>query len=191
MRRINVLKTKRAEREAQEMNEAQELARRINKLKLAFELETGETGKAFGSITASDIADRIRAELGGNVENRSSSHRAPKALKESGKHEVEVKLHHDITATLKVTVSPKAHRKRRRPRRKTARSRKSPAGGYKAKAKAKQEGIVGDGCGSQIRESRPEKGREASPGADLKGKITYSPDFHRYFHRLPTRRKGS
>ena len=47
LRRINILKGKRAEREAQELNEANELVRRINKVKLEIELETGETGKAF------------------------------------------------------------------------------------------------------------------------------------------------
>ena len=54
--RVNVLKKKRAEREAAELNDAQDMARRIGKLKLTFELETGETGKAFGSVTAADIA---------------------------------------------------------------------------------------------------------------------------------------
>ena len=54
LKRINMFKSKRAEREAKELNEAEELARRINKLKLNMELETGETGKAFGSITAAD-----------------------------------------------------------------------------------------------------------------------------------------
>ena len=42
LRRINQLKAKRAEREAAELNEAEELARRINKLKITITLETGE-----------------------------------------------------------------------------------------------------------------------------------------------------
>jgi large subunit ribosomal protein L9 len=50
LKRINQLSAKRAEREAKELNEADELARRINKLKITLELETGESGKAFGSI---------------------------------------------------------------------------------------------------------------------------------------------
>src|SRR4028118_381444 len=52
MRKLNQLKAKRAEREAKELNEAEDLARRINKLKVTLLLETGEGGKAFGSITA-------------------------------------------------------------------------------------------------------------------------------------------
>src|ERR1700677_1632413 len=65
LKQINALKTKRAEREAKELNDAEELARRINKLKITLTLETGETGKAFGSITAKDIADKLKAEFGG------------------------------------------------------------------------------------------------------------------------------
>jgi large subunit ribosomal protein L9 len=135
--RINLLKKKRAEREAAELNDAQELARRIGKLKLSFELETGETGKAFGSVTASDIADKIRAELGGKIEIDRHRIILPKALKDSGKHDVEIKLHHDVTATVSVAVSPK-----NQPEKVVAEEEKpaeKPPGGYKAKAKARHK----------------------------------------------------
>src|SRR5580704_3191900 len=62
LKRLNLLKAKRAEREAKE------LARRINKLKITMELETGGSGKAFGSITAADLAERLKKELGGHLE---------------------------------------------------------------------------------------------------------------------------
>src|SRR6201988_4501978 len=64
LRQLDNLKKKRAEREARELNEAEELARRIGKLRLTFTLATGETGKAFGSITAQDIVNRLKSELG-------------------------------------------------------------------------------------------------------------------------------
>ena len=51
LRELDNLKKKRAEREAREMNEAEEMARRIGKARMTFTLATGETGKAFGSIT--------------------------------------------------------------------------------------------------------------------------------------------
>src|ERR1041384_3612387 len=51
LRQIDALKQKRAEREAREFNEAEEFSRRIEKLRVTFMLATGETGKAFGSIT--------------------------------------------------------------------------------------------------------------------------------------------
>src|ERR1700754_2450523 len=64
LRKIAHLKAKRAEREGRELTAAEHLAGKINKLVLEFSLETGETGKAFGSVTAKDIHDRLAAELG-------------------------------------------------------------------------------------------------------------------------------
>jgi len=103
LKQINNLKAKRAEREGRELNEAEELARRINKLKITLTLETGETGKAFGSITAKDIADRLKGELGGSEIER---HRIvlDRPIKETGAHEIEIKLYHDVVAHLNITV---------------------------------------------------------------------------------------
>lgn len=104
LRQINHLKAKRAEREAREVTAAEELAGKINKLKVTFTLETGETGKAFGSVTAKDIHDRIAAEL--KLEDL-PKHAVvlDKAIKETGDHEVSVKLHPDVTATLHLKIS--------------------------------------------------------------------------------------
>ena len=53
LRRLNHLRAKRAEREAREINEAEAIAAKINKLRLTIKLETGIAGK---SITAHDIS---------------------------------------------------------------------------------------------------------------------------------------
>lgn len=105
LKRLNLLKAKRAEREARELNEAQELARKINKVKLDFTLETGETGKAFGSVTAKDIEDKLLAEAEIKIDRHRI--RLERPIKESGEIEVPIQLHADVTATLKIEV--KAH----------------------------------------------------------------------------------
>ncbi len=112
LRQINHLKAKRAEREGREVNAAEELASKINKLKISFVLETGETGKAFGSVTAKDIHDRIASEL--KLEEL-PKHAVvlDKAIKETGDHEVSVKLHPDVTATLQIKVTAPAVAPRR------------------------------------------------------------------------------
>src|SRR5580658_1776380 len=107
LKRLNLLKAKRAEREAKELNEAEELARRVNKLKITLELETGESGKAFGSITAADLAERLKIELGGKTEIDRHKIHLDKPIKETGAHEVQIKLHHDVTAKLTVNVKAK------------------------------------------------------------------------------------
>lgn len=136
LRRVNLLKAKRAEREAAEMNDAQELARKINKVKIEIEIETGETGKAFGSVTATDIADRLRAALGGNIEIDRHKIHLERPIKDTGKHEVAVKLHHDVTANLEVNIVAKGAAPAAT---EEAKEEEKPAGGYKAKAKAKHK----------------------------------------------------
>jgi large subunit ribosomal protein L9 len=105
LKRLNLLKAKRAEREARELNEAEEFARKINKVKLDFILETGETGKAFGSVTAKDIEDKLAAEADIKVDRHRI--RLERPIKETGEIEVPIHLHADVTATLKLEV--KAH----------------------------------------------------------------------------------
>ena len=102
MRKLDMLKAKRAEREAKELNEAEETARRIGKSKMVFTLETGETGKAFGSVTANDIATRLKNEIGVEIDRHRLVLEHP--IKSTGEHEISIKLHHDVTATLKFTV---------------------------------------------------------------------------------------
>lgn len=103
LRKINQLKTKRAEREARELNEAEGLASKINKLRLTVELATGFGGKAFGSVTAHDLMELILAELEG-VELPRHAISLDRPIKESGKKTVPVRLHPEVTATLHVTI---------------------------------------------------------------------------------------
>jgi len=105
LRMTNSLKARRAEREALELNEANEAAKRLGKLKLAFVLETGESGKAFGAITAKDIGDRVKAETGKDLDR----HRIvlDRPIKETGDFQVQVRLHPEVQATLKLTVTSK------------------------------------------------------------------------------------
>ena len=86
----------RAEREAKELNDAEELSRRIGKMRATFTLETGETGKAFGSVTAADIAKRLKNEIGADVDRHRIVLEHP--IKTTGEHEVPIKLHADVTA---------------------------------------------------------------------------------------------
>jgi large subunit ribosomal protein L9 len=110
IRQLDNLKKKRAEREARELNDAEELSRRISKLRVTFTLETGETGKAFGSITAQDIVTRLRNEIGAEIDRHKIVLEHP--IKTTGEHAVAIKLHHDVptefTFQVKSAEEPKA-----------------------------------------------------------------------------------
>src|SRR5438045_7121197 len=110
LRQLNALKQKRADREARELNGAQELARRIGKARFVFTLETGETGKAFGSVTAQDIVNRLKNEVGAEIDRHKIVLERP--IKDTGEHDVAIRLHQDVTAQLifevKSAEEPKA-----------------------------------------------------------------------------------
>lgn len=87
--------------EAHEAAEAQELAKLLQEVRLAFTRKAGEHGVMFGSVTAMDLADQLHAQ-GYEIDRRKINLPAP--LKTIGEHEVPVKLHHDVTAAIRVTV---------------------------------------------------------------------------------------
>jgi len=102
VRQLDNLKKKRAEREARELNDAEELSRRIGKLKVTFSLATGEAGKAFGSITAQDLVTRLKNELGNDIDRHKVVLEHP--IKTTGEHEVSIKLHHDVVTKFNFQV---------------------------------------------------------------------------------------
>ena len=107
LRRLESLKKVRVEREAKELGEAEKLATKLRKLKLKLTLATGQGGKAFGSITATDL---IKAVEESSAKTKLEKHQIvlDKPIKSTGTYEVPVKLHHDVECFLKVTVAAAA-----------------------------------------------------------------------------------
>lgn len=88
-------------KEAHERSEAAELAALLEGVHIAFKRKTGEHGALFGSVTAIDIAGQLAAQ-GYEIDRRKVQLANP--LKAIGEHSVAVRLHHDVTATLQVTI---------------------------------------------------------------------------------------
>lgn len=101
LKQLESLKQKRLEREAQELETAQQLASKIKSTPLSFTLETGQGGKAFGSITSIDIHKALE-EKNILVDRHSIDLDAP--IKTSGKQKVAIKLHPEVTATLNFSI---------------------------------------------------------------------------------------
>ena len=101
LRHLEALKAARAQREAEELGNAQELATKISKLRPKFTLEVGQSGKAFGSVTSIDIHREL--EAAGITIDRTAIE-LDKPIKKSGKSDVTVRLHPEISATLTVNV---------------------------------------------------------------------------------------
>ncbi|MCX6854769.1 MAG: 50S ribosomal protein L9 [Verrucomicrobia bacterium] len=104
LRHLNHLKAIRATREAAEIQEAEKIAAKLKKLKLKMTLQTGQGGKAFGSITTIDIAKAVLESVA-KVELDRHQIQLDKPIKASGTFEVPVKLHGDVSCFLKITVT--------------------------------------------------------------------------------------
>jgi large subunit ribosomal protein L9 len=83
--------------------EAQSLADKITGVSLSFTRKTGEKGRLFGSVTNMDIAAALK-EKGLNIDRKDII--LPEPIKSLGEFDIEIKLHHDITPTVKITVLP-------------------------------------------------------------------------------------
>lgn len=81
-----------------------ELAQKINGMEINIAADTGESGKLFGSVTASDIAQKAYEALGVEVDKKKIVLAEP--IKSTGLFEVTVRFTTDISAALKVNVSP-------------------------------------------------------------------------------------
>ena len=103
LRQITNLKAKRTEREAGEKVEAQNTAARLRKVTLKLELAIGQGGKAFGAITAADIATAIASQFKLTVDRHSIELEKP--IKTTGKHEVTVRVHPEVEAVIRLSVS--------------------------------------------------------------------------------------
>ncbi|MEY4242727.1 MAG: hypothetical protein RLZZ245_312 [Verrucomicrobiota bacterium] len=101
LRHVEALKVERSRREAEELVAFQELATKISKLKPKFVLSTGQGGKAFGSVTSIDIHKEL--EAAGIVIDRHAIE-LDKPVKKSGKTEVQIRLHPQVTTTLIISV---------------------------------------------------------------------------------------
>jgi large subunit ribosomal protein L9 len=101
-RRLEVLRQRRAEREAKELSTMSELGQALSKLTLVIKVKTGDDGKLFGSITAGTIADELKHQFDAIVDKR-RIHLAH-VIKNVGDHEAELRLHHQVQITLKVRV---------------------------------------------------------------------------------------
>jgi len=91
--------------EAKEKADAQELAKLMEGVAVTIKRKAGEQGTLFGSVTALDVAEGL-ATQGYKVDKRKIHLDNP--LKVLGEYDVPVKLHREVTATIKVKVESEA-----------------------------------------------------------------------------------
>ena len=104
---LNDLKLKKANEDklaAQRLEEAKALAVEIEEKSVIVPMKVGEGGRTFGSISTKEIAAETEKQLGYKLDKKKMSVEPIKTL---GVHNVTLRLHPQVTATLKVKVVEK------------------------------------------------------------------------------------
>jgi large subunit ribosomal protein L9 len=173
-RRLEALKQRRAEREAHELNTMTELSKSISKLLCLITVKTGEDGKMFGTVTSGMIADQLKSQFDISLDKKKIHLEQP--IRALGDYEVELRLHPDVTSSLKLHVesstplpapveSPAAEGAKPEEAKTEKRGRRWEAGGERRGHK----GPAGEKAGGEKparteRSGRPERGPRPEKG---------------------------
>jgi large subunit ribosomal protein L9 len=171
-RRLEALRQRRAEREAHELNTMTELSKSISKLICVIFAKTGEDGKMFGTVTSGMIADQLKTQFEISLDKRKIHLDQP--IRALGEHEVELRLHADVTTTLKVRVesstplpapvaAPALEARKEEPKTEKRGRRPEPAGDKAAKP----EGSKPETGDRRPRPARPERAQRPERGPRL------------------------
>ena len=87
----------------EQLEAAREFAKNLEDKKVTLTLKVGEGGKTFGSVSAKEIAEAAKEQLGLEIDKKKLQ--LPGAIRELGTTDVPVKLHPKVTGTLKVVVT--------------------------------------------------------------------------------------
>ena len=85
------------------LQEAKKLKEQLEKVTVEMKAKSGEGGRLFGSITTKQIADELNKIEGIKVDRRKME--LPDAIRALGYTNIPIKIHHEVTATLKVHVT--------------------------------------------------------------------------------------
>ena len=102
---MNVMKQKEAAevaRIAREKAAANELAEKLKSCMVIISAKAGNGGRLFGSVTASEISEGLKAQFGIEIDRHKIV--MGENIKAFGTYELKVKLYNDVAGTIFVTV---------------------------------------------------------------------------------------
>jgi large subunit ribosomal protein L9 len=102
-KQIELIRRARSAREIRSQDDARAAAGQLGSLTVRIRVRAGAAGRLFGSVSASDIADAVRAAGGPELDRRRIEIGTP--IRTVGRHQVTVRLHPEVSATLDVDVA--------------------------------------------------------------------------------------
>ncbi len=101
LKQVEKIRTEATKKRAALNNEMGAVAEVIKGMALAFASKAGETGKLYGSITAQDVSDAIKAKTGIEVKRQQID---LQPIRNLGEHKVHIRLTMDLIPEIKVVV---------------------------------------------------------------------------------------
>lgn len=102
---LNDLKLQKASEEKRQkeiLEEAQAFGKKLEELTVKASIKAGEGGKTFGSVSTKEISAALKEQFGLDIDKKKLVLADP--IKSAGSFTVQVKLHPQVTAELKIKV---------------------------------------------------------------------------------------
>ena len=103
LRELERRDTLRARHEAQSTGEANDIKARLEEAELRFDVNAGPTGSLFGSVTATNVSDKLWEDLKIRVDRRKVG---VGHIKRIGRYTIPVEVFGDVSADLRLLVVP-------------------------------------------------------------------------------------
>jgi large subunit ribosomal protein L9 len=103
-KQIELIKRARAVREIRGVEDANAIAGQLRSLTVRMRRRAGTNGRLFGSVGSSDIAAAVREAGGPDLDRRRIE--VPDPIKTLGSHQVRVRLHPEVSATIDIEIAP-------------------------------------------------------------------------------------
>ena len=102
-KQVDAIRRAQKSREIRDLGHAREVAQQLGSLAVTVKAKAaGDSGRLFGSVTAGDVVDAVRAAGGPALDRRAVD--VPGQIKNLGTHSVTVRLHPEVTTELDVAV---------------------------------------------------------------------------------------
>jgi large subunit ribosomal protein L9 len=101
-KQIDTIKKAREVRDVRDLSYAQEIKSQIEGLSVTLRAKAGASGRLFGAVSVADIAAAVRSSGGPDIDKRRVI--VPEPIKSVGAHQVSVRVHEEVTATVNLDV---------------------------------------------------------------------------------------
>lgn len=101
-KQIDSIKKARSVRDVRDLDHAEEIKSQLEALTVQVPAQAGSTGRLFGAVTVADIVAAVKSAGGPDIDKRRIQVDQP--IKSVGSHDVRVRVHDEVSATLSLDV---------------------------------------------------------------------------------------